>query len=56
MDMTIKKASLLYRAMHGDMVASGVVSVGEVVDLIPAETFEEFIMVNRFRLYEEVVR
>lgn len=54
-NMSIAEASRIFKAMQGDKEAQRVTTLLEV-ELIPAETFAEFLLINRIRTYEEVIR
>ena len=53
--MTIKEASRVFRAMQGDKEAQKITTLLEV-ELYPAETFGEFLLLNKIETHEEVVR
>ena len=49
-------AAEVYRAMNGDKKAQELVTLADVEGLHNAETFEDFIKINRMTTYEQVVR
>lgn len=54
--MTVAEASRIFRAMHGDKEAEANTRIEEVINMIPAETFGEFLLKNNIQTYEEVIR
>jgi len=53
--MQVDEASRVFQAMHGNKEAQKITTLLEV-ELYPAETFGEFLLLNKIETYERVVR
>lgn len=51
----IKELALIYRGMNGDREAQRVVTLGDTEAYIQADTFEEFLEINKLPAFEQVL-
>ena len=54
--LPVDQLARIFRASQGDKEAQAVVTMGEVMDFRPADTFAEFLEINRLPVYEKVLR
>ena len=54
--LPVDQLARIFRATQGDKDAQAVVTMGEVMDFRPADTFTEFLEINRLPVYEKVLR
>ncbi len=46
----------IFRAMRGDQAEQKIVTIAEVEQFQPAETFSEFLEINQLPVFEEILR
>lgn len=54
--LPIEKLAKIFRAQKGDRAVYAEVTLEEVGQYCPAETFEEFLAVNQLPAFDEVIR
>jgi len=54
--LPVERLAEIFRAQHGDKEAQRTVTIGEASTNFPAETFAEFLEVNKLPVIEEVLR
>ena len=54
--LPLDQLARIFRAINGDKKAQAIVTMGEVMDFRPADTFEKFIEINQCPIFEEVLR
>lgn len=54
--LPLSQLALIFRAMQGDKDVQELVTIAEVELYHPAETFEEFLAINRLPVFEAVIR
>ena len=54
--LPVDQLARIFRATQGDKDAQAVVTMGEVMDFRPADTFAEFLEINQCPIFEEILR
>ena len=54
--LPLDQLARIFRAINGDKEAQAVVTLEEAGQFHPAETFSEFIEINKLPVYESVLR
>lgn len=52
---TLGELALIFRGMNGDKEAQEKITLGDVEAYIPADTFEEFLEINKLPVFEQVL-